>query len=211
MVSDLEKYRPITHIPALSKETVEELDIILTNPKRLASGKSLRNKRNRCRPIVKLEENEWIQYTTLEEIYKEKKKTWSPIRLQIRTLLQVLYWNRSQEKGQLNKPTSLMPLFGYNIQYMRSGWNNNDTKSRQNTIWSLIVSTISLLPVINKVFVKILFKGIDPIIKGKDFIPSCRSHNTKLKQVYHINDTTEETPEETKIYSIVPWPGWSIR
>jgi hypothetical protein len=66
---------------------------------------------------------------------------------------------------------------------------------------------ISLLPVMSKLFEKLLIKGLKPIIERKNIIPNhqfgFRSKHSTIDQVHRITNITENALEEKKVCSAI--------
>ena len=86
---------------------------------------------------------------------------------------------------------------------MESGGGYHDTKARKTTALGCIV----LLPVMSKLFEKLLIKRLNPIIERKNLMPNhqfgFRSKHSTIDQVHRITNVIEQTLEEKKVCSAI--------
>jgi predicted metallopeptidase len=83
---------------------------------------------------------------------------------------------------------------------VESGRSNNDTKPGKLPSEKTSYRPISLLPIVSKIFEKLLLKRLKPIIEEKNLIPShqfgFRNRHSTLDQIHRITNVFKKALEE---------------
>ena len=160
-------------------------------------------------PNIIAQENMEIPRVTLAEIKKEIKNTMNPKKAPGFDLItgQIL---RELPRKALLKITNLINA-SFRLQYVPSLWKVAEVimipKPGKPPHETTSYRPISLLPVMSKLFEKLLLKRLKPIIDEKNLIPNhqfgFRNQHSTIDQVHRITDTIEKTLEEKKVCSAI--------